>query len=103
MAHCGDGHFIDEKSRECEPCHHTCATCGGPHFDDCDSCVDGLMLQEGECLERGQLASCPEKNFRDGRGKVLLSQSLCLGSAAVQAKTIHMHTSILESSGVEET
>uniref|UniRef100_A0A3Q3JJF1 Growth factor receptor domain-containing protein n=1 Tax=Monopterus albus TaxID=43700 RepID=A0A3Q3JJF1_MONAL len=46
------------ESRECEPCHRACRTCGGPQYDDCDSCEDGFTLENGECLEGKNLDKC---------------------------------------------
>lgn len=68
--HCGEGFFVDEETGECEPCHRRCRTCGGPRYDDCDSCEDGSLLKNGGCLEGRQLALCPEKHFRNSTAKV---------------------------------
>ncbi|KAM6931379.1 uncharacterized protein FYW49_003253 [Xenentodon cancila] len=65
VSHCEEGFFVDEESQECEPCHHNCRSCGGPRYDDCDSCEDGVTLRNGECLEGRQLEACPEGNFRN--------------------------------------
>lgn len=72
--HCKEGFYVDEESRECEPCHRACRTCGGPQYDDCDSCEEELTLKNGECLESRQLASCPEKQFRNSTEHFYLSQ-----------------------------
>lgn len=68
---CGEGFFADRESRDCEPCHAACRTCGGPQYDDCDSCRDGLKLKDGECLEQAQLTLCPEKHFPTSRSHSL--------------------------------
>lgn len=68
--HCGEGFFVDEETRDCEPCHRACRTCGGPQYDDCDSCEDGVTLKDGECLEGRQLSLCPEKHFRNSTANV---------------------------------
>lgn len=60
---CGEGFFTDQESRDCEPCHAACRTCGGPRYNDCDSCREGSKLKDGECLDRRQLIVCPEKYF----------------------------------------
>uniref|UniRef100_A0A7N8XGI2 Proprotein convertase subtilisin/kexin type 5b n=1 Tax=Mastacembelus armatus TaxID=205130 RepID=A0A7N8XGI2_9TELE len=65
VANCADGFFVDEESQECEPCHRACRTCGGPQFNDCDSCEDGFTLENGECLEGRKSAPCPEGHFRN--------------------------------------
>uniref|UniRef100_A0A8D3DY87 Proprotein convertase subtilisin/kexin type 5b n=1 Tax=Scophthalmus maximus TaxID=52904 RepID=A0A8D3DY87_SCOMX len=70
VEHCKEGSFVDEESRECEPCHRACRTCGGPQYDDCDSCEDGFKLENGECLQGRKTATCPEKHFRNRRANV---------------------------------
>lgn len=65
MDDCEEGFFVDEESRECEPCHRNCRTCTGPRHDDCDSCKDGFVLKDGECSEGRQLASPPRKHARN--------------------------------------
>ena len=70
VAHCKEGFFVDEESRECEPCHRACRTCGGPQYNDCDSCEDGFTLENGDCLEPTRLAACPEKHFRNSTRNV---------------------------------
>ncbi|KAK9523367.1 hypothetical protein VZT92_019778 [Zoarces viviparus] len=75
--HCQEGFFVDEESRECETCHRTCRTCGGPQYDDCDSCEDGVILKNGECLKDRQLALCPETHFRNSQGECELCHSTC--------------------------
>ncbi|XP_010777410.1 proprotein convertase subtilisin/kexin type 5b isoform X2 [Notothenia coriiceps] len=75
--HCKEGFYVDEESRECEPCHRACRTCGGPQYDDCDSCEEELTLKNGECLESRQLASCPEKQFRNSQGECEVCHSSC--------------------------
>lgn len=64
--HCEDGFFVDDESRECELCHRTCLTCGGPQYDDCDSCEDGFTLKSGECSSDRDLTPCPATHFRNG-------------------------------------
>ncbi|XP_076025577.1 proprotein convertase subtilisin/kexin type 5-like, partial [Genypterus blacodes] len=69
--------YVDEESQDCEPCHRSCLTCGGPRFDDCDSCEEGLQLKHTECLEDAMFASCPEKKFRNGEGQCESCHSTC--------------------------
>ncbi|XP_029019493.2 proprotein convertase subtilisin/kexin type 5-like, partial [Betta splendens] len=73
--HCKEGFFVDVESQECEPCHRDCRTCGGPGFDDCDSCEDGFKLEKGACLD--QLPACPEGRFSNGKGECEQCHSLC--------------------------
>uniref|UniRef100_H3D124 Proprotein convertase subtilisin/kexin type 5b n=1 Tax=Tetraodon nigroviridis TaxID=99883 RepID=H3D124_TETNG len=68
VADCGEGFFVDQESRDCEPCHAACRACGGPRYDDCDSCREGSKLKDGECLEARQFIVCPEKNFANIQG-----------------------------------
>ncbi|KAM8760711.1 proprotein convertase subtilisin/kexin type 5-like [Acanthopagrus schlegelii] len=75
--HCKEGFFVDKESQDCEPCHRACRTCGGPRFDDCDSCEDDFTLRNGECLEGRQLALCSEKHFRNIQGDCELCHSSC--------------------------
>uniref|UniRef100_A0A671VLW9 Proprotein convertase subtilisin/kexin type 5b n=1 Tax=Sparus aurata TaxID=8175 RepID=A0A671VLW9_SPAAU len=74
--HCKEGFFVDKESQDCEPCHRACRTCGGPRFEDCDSCEDGFTLKNGECLEGRQLDLCSEKHFRNSTAHVNLTSVL---------------------------
>lgn len=76
MDHCKEGFFVDKESQDCEPCHRACRTCGGPRFEDCDSCEDGFTLKNGECLEGRQLDLCSEKHFRNSTAHVNLTSVL---------------------------
>lgn len=69
---CGEGFFVDRETRDCEPCHTACRTCGGPRYEDCDSCRDGLKLRDGERVERRQLSVCHEKSFLTGMSNTSL-------------------------------
>ncbi|XP_071385584.1 proprotein convertase subtilisin/kexin type 5-like [Centroberyx affinis] len=71
------GFFVDEESQDCEPCHRSCRTCGGPKYNDCDSCEDGFTLKDGECLEDTQFVLCPDKHFRNGKGDCEQCHSSC--------------------------
>lgn len=75
---CGEGFFADRETRDCEPCHAACRTCGGPRYDDCDSCRDGLKLKDGECLERTQFTVCHEKSFATSMSTVHLGEQFVL-------------------------
>lgn len=61
---CKDGFYGDEK-QECEPCHPMCRTCGGPEYDDCDSCEDDLFLKKGQCVSKSK-TKCPDGKFLNG-------------------------------------
>ncbi|XP_061623990.1 proprotein convertase subtilisin/kexin type 5b isoform X1 [Phyllopteryx taeniolatus] len=74
---CHGGFFVDEEGQECEACHRACETCGGPRFDDCDSCRDELVLKDGECVKGTQLGACPSGRFRNRHGDCELCHSSC--------------------------
>uniref|UniRef100_A0A8D3C3B0 Proprotein convertase subtilisin/kexin type 5b n=1 Tax=Scophthalmus maximus TaxID=52904 RepID=A0A8D3C3B0_SCOMX len=82
VEHCKEGSFVDEESRECEPCHRACRTCGGPQYDDCDSCEDGFKLENGECLQGRKTATCPEKHFRNPKDECEQCHSSCKSCSA---------------------
>uniref|UniRef100_A0A8C1MNG8 Proprotein convertase subtilisin/kexin type 5b n=1 Tax=Cyprinus carpio TaxID=7962 RepID=A0A8C1MNG8_CYPCA len=46
---CKEGFYADMK-QECEPCHRTCRSCGGPGEDQCDSCQKGDMHVHQRCV-----------------------------------------------------
>ncbi|KAI1900130.1 hypothetical protein AGOR_G00046850 [Albula goreensis] len=58
---CNEGFYGDEESQECETCHPECQTCGGPNYDDCDSCEEGVTLVNGECVIVRK--TCPSNSF----------------------------------------
>ncbi|KTG42889.1 hypothetical protein cypCar_00035523 [Cyprinus carpio] len=58
---CPNGFNGDEDSQECEECHSDCRTCSGPEDSDCDSCVDGFMLDNGACVPERDV--CPAQTF----------------------------------------
>lgn len=70
MDHCKEGFFVDEESQECEPCHRDCRTCGGPRYDDCDSCEDEFTLEKGQCIENKRLSACSGTHFRNSMSNV---------------------------------
>lgn len=51
--------------QECEPCHHTCRSCGGPDDNDCDSCEDDMFLDRGQCISMSEI-QCPDGKFLNG-------------------------------------
>ncbi|KAJ3604400.1 hypothetical protein NHX12_029141 [Muraenolepis orangiensis] len=65
---CKKGSFLDTEGQECEPCHASCRTCGGPQYDDCDLCEEGFTLSDGTCLRQQKMALCPEKQFNNDMG-----------------------------------
>ncbi|CAL8254264.1 unnamed protein product [Boreogadus saida] len=66
--YCKNGFFMDATEHECEPCHVSCRACGGPQYNDCDPCEDGLTLTAGTCLEQQTWALCPEKQYKNDQG-----------------------------------
>ncbi|XP_061789194.1 proprotein convertase subtilisin/kexin type 5b isoform X2 [Nerophis lumbriciformis] len=74
---CEEGFFVDVESRECEECHRACRTCGGPRFDDCDSCEDEMTLRDGECVKRAQQGLCADGHFWNKQGDCELCHSSC--------------------------
>uniref|UniRef100_A0A673LQY8 Proprotein convertase subtilisin/kexin type 5-like n=1 Tax=Sinocyclocheilus rhinocerous TaxID=307959 RepID=A0A673LQY8_9TELE len=58
---CKEGFYGDMK-QECEPCHHTCRSCGGPDNNDCDSCEDDMFLDKGQCIRKSKM-KCPDGKF----------------------------------------
>ncbi len=61
---CKEGFYADMK-QECEPCHHTCRSCGGPDYNDCDSCEDDMFLDGGQCISMSKI-KCPDGKFLNG-------------------------------------
>lgn len=64
MRECPDGFYGDEDSQDCEDCHTDCRTCSGPEDSDCDSCSDGLTLENGECVPEQD--TCPPQTYLTG-------------------------------------
>lgn len=52
--------------QECEPCHHTCRSCGGPSNDDCDTCEDDISLVNGQCITKSKI-KCLDGKFLNGK------------------------------------
>uniref|UniRef100_A0A3P8RMF6 Uncharacterized protein n=1 Tax=Amphiprion percula TaxID=161767 RepID=A0A3P8RMF6_AMPPE len=52
--------------QECEPCHRSCRACGGPRYDDCDSCEDECahyhFFHNGTCVD-----DCPDGYFANDK------------------------------------
>ncbi|KAF5907317.1 proprotein convertase subtilisin/kexin type 5-like, partial [Clarias magur] len=59
---CEEG-FYEDSTHECEPCHHECRSCGGPFYDDCDSCEDDTRLVEGQCVSLNEAVHCDPLHF----------------------------------------
>lgn len=59
---CENDHYNDSKLG-CEPCHEKCKTCTGPKAENCSSCVDGLLLKGGVCIEKP--AECKDTEYLD--------------------------------------
>ncbi|KFQ97009.1 Proprotein convertase subtilisin/kexin type 5, partial [Nipponia nippon] len=47
--HCEEGKY--HNGRECEPCHHSCATCTGAGVDACINCTQGYFMEGGRCVQ----------------------------------------------------
>lgn len=61
MVDCPRGYFASEQQQACVRCHTDCASCDGPHFDDCDECRNRKAVRyNGECL-----AGCPNSTYYD--------------------------------------
>lgn len=63
---CQEG-FYPNMIRECEPCHHECRSCGGPYYDDCDSCEDDRRLVDGKCVNNEKTIHCNPLHFLNGK------------------------------------
>ncbi|KAL2100373.1 hypothetical protein ACEWY4_004767 [Coilia grayii] len=72
---CPVGFYGNEDTQECEECDESCRTCSGPEDDECDSCQDGDMLQDGECIPEPE--SCPSKTFFNDDGECESCHSSC--------------------------
>ncbi|XP_033109451.1 proprotein convertase subtilisin/kexin type 5-like [Anneissia japonica] len=53
---CPNGYFEDDNhisGLQCSKCDETCASCHGPSFKDCDTCMDGLVkdTDSSRCTE----------------------------------------------------
>uniref|UniRef100_A0A671RA21 Proprotein convertase subtilisin/kexin type 5-like n=1 Tax=Sinocyclocheilus anshuiensis TaxID=1608454 RepID=A0A671RA21_9TELE len=72
---CKEGFYGDMK-QECEPCHHTCRSCGGPDNNDCDSCEDDMFLDKGQCIRKSKM-KCPDGKFLNGKGECEQCDSSC--------------------------
>lgn len=65
VSECGDGFFTDDISRECEPCHWSCATCVGYSYENCTGCKNNFQLSHGQCLNPRN--SPPNGKFWSGK------------------------------------
>uniref|UniRef100_A0A8C0UM26 Proprotein convertase subtilisin/kexin type 5-like n=1 Tax=Cyanistes caeruleus TaxID=156563 RepID=A0A8C0UM26_CYACU len=70
VSECGDGFFADGISRECEPCHRSCATCVGYSYKNCTGCKNSFQLSHGQCLNPRN--ALPAGKFRSGKLKQIL-------------------------------
>lgn len=66
MEQCEEG-FYSDAVRECEPCHYKCRSCGGPYYDDCDSCEDDMRLLDGQCVRLDKAVQCEPLYFLNGK------------------------------------
>ncbi|KAI5622037.1 proprotein convertase subtilisin/kexin type 5, partial [Silurus asotus] len=76
VAKCKEGFYADARG-ECEPCHHECRSCGGPYFDDCDSCEDEMRLLDGQCVSINQTIHCGPFKFLNEQGECEQCHSNC--------------------------
>ncbi|KAI4878135.1 hypothetical protein NFI96_007718 [Prochilodus magdalenae] len=75
---CMEGFYGDSKN-ECEPCHPDCRSCGGPFYNDCDSCEDGMKLVEGKCIDISRAVTCAPSHFLNSMFLVAEKQ-ICVSS-----------------------
>ncbi|GAA6071512.1 proprotein convertase subtilisin/kexin type 5b isoform X1 [Tachysurus ichikawai] len=81
---CKEG-FYPDTTHECEPCHHECRTCGGPYYNDCDSCEDDMQLKDGQCVSMNTAVQCKPLHFLNEHGECEqchLTCKLCWGPRA---------------------
>uniref|UniRef100_A0A8C5XSK4 Fraser extracellular matrix complex subunit 1 n=1 Tax=Microcebus murinus TaxID=30608 RepID=A0A8C5XSK4_MICMU len=60
---CPPQHYLDFPTNTCKECDWSCEACSGPLRTDCLGCMDGLVLQDGACVE-----PCGAAHYRDGGG-----------------------------------
>ncbi|XP_044301878.1 proprotein convertase subtilisin/kexin type 5 isoform X1 [Varanus komodoensis] len=48
VIHCEEGKYYN--GRDCEPCHHSCASCAGPGADACINCTEDYLMENGRCV-----------------------------------------------------
>ncbi|XP_061555258.1 proprotein convertase subtilisin/kexin type 5-like [Phycodurus eques] len=72
---CPEGFYGDEDTNDCEECHAECTTCSGLGDDDCASCGDGKILENGQCVTEGDV--CPVLTFRSGDGECVECHPSC--------------------------
>ncbi|XP_051950681.1 proprotein convertase subtilisin/kexin type 5-like [Xyrauchen texanus] len=72
---CNEG-FYGDMRQECEPCHPMCRSCGGPNYDDCDSCEEEMHLDKGQCVNKSSI-TCPDGNFVNGQNECEMCHSSC--------------------------
>ncbi|XP_030622390.1 proprotein convertase subtilisin/kexin type 5b [Chanos chanos] len=65
---CPEG-FYGDSHQECEPCHRDCRTCGGPDYNDCDSCEQGMRLVNGQCVDVKITVTCSSDHFVNRQGE----------------------------------
>ncbi|XP_062985426.1 proprotein convertase subtilisin/kexin type 5 isoform X2 [Elgaria multicarinata webbii] len=45
---CEEGKYYN--GRDCEPCHHSCASCAGPGAEACINCTEEYLMENGRCV-----------------------------------------------------
>ncbi|TSL97355.1 Proprotein convertase subtilisin/kexin type 5 [Bagarius yarrelli] len=78
VKNCREGFYADAR-HECEPCHYKCRSCGGPYYDDCDSCENDMLLKEGKCVSMNDAVHCEPSHFVNGMFMVA-STHMCVSS-----------------------
>ena len=43
---CSTGFYFSDIKQRCDQCHSMCKTCFGPHPDQCNSCNNGIHLEQ---------------------------------------------------------
>ena len=66
-------YFIDEAKQLLNYCHSSCETCSGEKDDQCLSCKNGVILNDGKCLDQ-----CPDGYYKDSNGTCQQCASNCL-------------------------
>lgn len=72
VKNCKEGFYSDTR-HECVPCHHECRSCGGPYFNDCDSCEDDMRLLDGQCISMNKAVHCEPLYFVNGKSTLSCS------------------------------
>ncbi|KAM9742832.1 extracellular matrix organizing protein FRAS1 isoform 2-T2 [Menidia menidia] len=58
---CAHQYYLNTTTRTCRECVWSCNTCKGPLRTDCLQCMEGYVLQDGECTQ-----GCIQGSYQDG-------------------------------------